>query len=247
MASILVQDAVLDMQVFTSSNRSIKNAFGRALTGAQIIGADGDVPLVRALNGVSLQFASGDRVGLIGHNGAGKSSLLRLMAGIYRPNAGHVRVEGRIGALLDMQLGLDPDFTGRENVQFVAAALGLDARATDRIVQEVAEFCELGDFMGFPARTYSAGMMARLAFGIQTAAVYDILLIDEAIGAGDAAFHTKVEKRLDEVFSRTGIVVIASHADDLLRRYCTKGVVMQGGRVAFVGPLEEALAHYHPS
>lgn len=234
------------MPVFSAGALSIKNAFGKALTGGRILDEDG-VTIVRAIDDFSLTLVAGDRVALIGHNGSGKSTLLRLMAGIYRPDLGHVRVEGSIGALLDMQLGLDPDFTGRENVQLIAASMGLDRATAAAITPEIAEFCELGGFMDLPVRTYSAGMVARLAFGIRTSVVHDVLLVDEAIGAGDASFHEKVQQRLETLLDRTKILVLASHAEDLLRRYCQKGVVLEGGRKVFFGPLDEAIDRYRSS
>ena len=243
MSCITVHHAVVDMPVFSAGALSLKNAVGKALTGGRIRDADG-VTTVRALDDVSLALKAGDRVALIGHNGSGKSTLLRLMAGIYRPDSGHVRVEGSVGALLDMQLGLDPDFTGRENVQLIAASMGLDRATSSALTPEIAEFCGLGGFMDLPVRTYSAGMVARLAFGIRTAVVHDVLLVDEAIGAGDASFHEKVQERLEYLLNKTKILVLASHAEDLLRRYCDKGVVLEGGRLVFAGSLAEALDFY---
>jgi len=247
MSLIEISHACVDIPIFTSRNRSLKNAFGKALTGGTIVGEDSGTPSVRALDDINLTLTAGDRVALIGHNGAGKSTMLRLMAGIYRPSSGHVRVEGDIGALLHMQLGLDPDFTGRENTTLIAASLGLSRAERRAIVPEVAEFCGLGDFMDLPVRTYSAGMLARLAFGIHTAVPHDVMLIDEVIAAGDVGFHEKVEARLQPLLAKAKIMVFASHDDGLLRRYCSKGIVMSAGRIAFLGQLEAALGYYHQS
>ena len=246
MTYVRIHQASVDMPVFNSRSLSIKNTIGRALTGGRIIDNHGIVT-VRALDRIELRLETGDRVALIGHNGAGKSTLLRLIAGIYRPDSGFVEVEGRIGALLAMHLGMEPDFTGRENMMLTAASLGLSHEESLAIVPEVAEFCELGDFLDLPIQTYSTGMLARLAFGIHTSIAHDIMLVDEVIGAGDMGFHDKVRGRLEQLISRARILVLASHADDVLRRYCTKGIVMAGGRIIFSGQLDEALDFYHAS
>ncbi|MFC3725794.1 ABC transporter ATP-binding protein [Neoaquamicrobium sediminum] len=241
-----VHDACVDIPVFDSRSLSIKNTIGKAITGGRII-ADRGVVSVRALDGINLRLETGDRVALIGHNGAGKSTLLRLLAGIYRPDVGFVNVEGRVGALLSMHLGMEPDFTGRENLMLVAASLGLSEKERNAIVPEVAEFCELGDFIDLPIQTYSAGMLARLAFGIHTSIAHDIMLIDEVIGAGDMGFHDKMRARLEQMLARARILVLASHAEDVLRLYCTTGVVMSAGRMIFSGPLDDAFDFYHSS
>lgn len=246
MTHVHIHDACVDIPVFDSRSLSIRNTIGKALTGGRIIGGRGGVT-VRALDGIDLRLETGDRVALIGHNGSGKSTLLRLIAGIYRPDSGFVEVEGRIGALLSMHLGMEPDFTGRENLMLVAAALGLSREETLAIVPEVAEFCELGDFLDLPIHTYSAGMLARLAFGIHTSIAHDVMLVDEVIGAGDMGFHDKMRARFEQMLSQARILVLASHADDVLRLYCSKGVVMAGGKMNFFGPLDEALDFYHRS
>jgi ABC-2 type transport system ATP-binding protein/lipopolysaccharide transport system ATP-binding protein len=246
MTHVHIHNACVDIPVFDSRSLSIKNAIGKALTGGRIIQNRGAVT-VRALDGIDLHLESGDRVALIGHNGSGKSTLLRLIAGIYRPDSGYVEVDGRIGALLSMHLGMEPDFTGRENLMLVAASLGLSHEETLAIVPDVAEFCELGDFLDLPIQTYSAGMLARLAFGIHTSIAHDIMLVDEVIGAGDLGFHDKMRARFEQMLSQARILVLASHADDVLRLYCSKGAVMTGGRMSFFGPLDEALEFYHRS
>jgi len=243
-ASIQIVDATVDMQVFTARTVSLKNALGRALTGGRVSQGDG-VPTVRALDGINLTIEAGERVALIGHNGAGKSTLLRLMAGIYRPTTGHVRVAGSIGAMLDTQLGMDPDFTGRENALLMAAALGLSRAESRAIIPGVIEFCGLGTFMDLPVRTYSSGMLARLAFGVHTAVSQDVMLVDEVIGAGDAAFHDKVQGRLADFMQKAQIMVLASHSDGVLERYCNRGIVMSAGTIVQDAPLKDALDFYH--
>ena len=152
-----------------------------------------DIVTVRAIDGINLEINDGDRIGLIGHNGSGKTTLLRVLAGIYKPNGGTITIEGRVGALLHPNAGMDPESTGIENIYLRGYMLGMSRREITAKLDDIAEFTELGDFLELPMRTYSAGMFARLAFAVSTAAHNDILLIDEGLGAGDAEFQKKVQ------------------------------------------------------
>ena len=193
--------------------------------------AKDDSVSVKALVDVSLEIASGDRIGLAGHNGAGKTTLLRVVAGIYHPTAGRVSVSGTVGALLSPQGGMDPDLSGIENIYLKGRLLGLSKTEIDVLAEEVADFTDLGQFISLPLRTYSAGMVARLAFAISTAIKPSILLIDEGIGAGDAGFKDKVKARVDAFVARSQIVVLASHDVSLMERLCNRIVRLEHGRV----------------
>jgi lipopolysaccharide transport system ATP-binding protein len=167
----------------------------------------------------------------VGHNGAGKSTLLRVLAGIYKPVAGSVRIEGRVGTLLNPSAGIDPEATGIENIYLRGRILGMSTREIAAQVDDIASFSDLGNFIELPMRTYSTGMQARLAFAISTAMKNDILLIDEGIGAGDEAFQEKAYRRVENLFARTSIVLLASHSDQLIDRYCNRRLTMEHGRV----------------
>lgn len=246
MASIELEDVVVSFPVYDQSSRSLKKRLISATTGGRIEAASesGKIKVVRALDGVSLALAHGDRVGLVGHNGAGKTTLLRVLAGIYEPTMGTARIDGHTAPLFDVALGMDPESTGYENIVLRGLFLGLSRREIDERVEEIAEFTELGEFLKLPIRTYSAGMRMRLAFAVSTSIDPDILLLDEGIGAGDAAFLEKAQQRLREFTEKAAIIVLASHSDSLVRQMCEKAVLMEHGRVLRMGATEEVLDAY---
>jgi ABC-type polysaccharide/polyol phosphate transport system ATPase subunit len=200
--------------------------------------------VIKALDGVSFDIHEGDRIGLLGHNGSGKTTLLRTLAGIYEPVSGVVRTSGRIIPLFDLQLGMDYDATGMENIWLRGKMLDLTNKQIKDALDDVAEFTELGDYLYMPIRTYSQGMMVRLAFGISTAVTPEILILDEMIGAGDAAFLARANVRLQNFIAKTGILVIASHSTGILRQWCNVGMLLERGKLIAHAPLEEVLARY---
>jgi ABC-2 type transport system ATP-binding protein/lipopolysaccharide transport system ATP-binding protein len=244
MPSIELHNVSVAFPIYSAGNRSLKKAMLSVTTGGRI-GNDARQVVIQALDQVSFSFNAGDRVALIGHNGAGKTTLLRVLAGIYEPRAGWISVEGRVTPVFDVNLGIDPERTGYDNIILRGLYLGLKkAEILDRR-DSVAEFTELGPFLDLPVRTYSAGMLARLAFAMATCIEPDILLLDEGIGAGDAEFLEKANTRLDQFISKAGIVVLASHSVDLVRKLCTKGVLMEHGRLVQSGELDDVLRDYH--
>ena len=243
MASIELHNVSVAFPIYSAGSRSFKNAMLAATTGGRI-GNEAKHVVVQALDQVSLQFQKGDRVALIGHNGAGKTTLLRVLAGIYEPRVGWVKVEGRVTPMFDINLGIDPESTGYENIILRGLYLGLTRAEIMERRDSVAEFTELGPFLDFPVRTYSAGMHARLAFAMATCINPEILLLDEGIGAGDASFMEKANERLAQFIAKTGILVLASHTDALVRKLCNKAVLMEHGRAVWVGEVDEGLAVY---
>jgi ABC-2 type transport system ATP-binding protein/lipopolysaccharide transport system ATP-binding protein len=183
-------------------------------------------------------------VGLVGHNGAGKTTLLRVLAGIYEPTIGKAKISGHAAPLFDVALGMDPESTGYENIVLRGLFLGLSKSEIDARVDEIAEFTELGSFLELPIRTYSAGMRMRLAFAVSTSIEPDILLLDEGIGAGDAAFLEKASRRLKEFTEKAAIIVLASHSEALITQMCDKAVLMEHGKILRVGETEDVLEHY---
>jgi ABC-2 type transport system ATP-binding protein len=243
MASIELSDVSISFPIYSAGTRSLKNAMIAATTGGRI-GNDANHVVIQALDHVSLKFNQGDRVALIGHNGAGKTTLLRVLAGILEPREGSVRIEGRVTPMFDISLGIDWESTGYENIMLRGLYLGLSKAQILERVDGVASFTELGAFLDLPVRTYSAGMQARLSFAMATCIDPEIILLDEGIGAGDAEFLEKANDRLDMFVEKAGIIVLASHSADLIRLMCTKGIVMEHGRVKWVGEVEEAIAVY---
>lgn len=246
MASIELENVVVSFPVYDQGARSLKKRIISATTGGRIESdaGSGKISVVQALDGVTLRLQHGDRVGLVGHNGAGKTTLLRVLAGIYEPTIGSAKISGHAAPLFDVALGMDPESTGYENIMLRGLFLGLSHKEIDARIEEIAEFTELGSFLELPIRTYSAGMRMRLAFAVSTSIEPDILLLDEGIGAGDAAFLEKANRRLKEFTEKAAIIVLASHSEPLIRQMCDKAVLMEHGKVLQVGKTEEVLEHY---
>ena len=244
MASITLNSVSVDFPIYNMSSRSLKKHFLRLTTGGTLSNEDHKCVVVKELDNVTFRIDHGDRVGLIGHNGAGKSTLLRVLAKIYEPTTGNIHFEGKVSPLLDITLGINPESTGYENIILRGLLLGLSRKEITSKAKEIAEFTELGDYLSVPIRTYSSGMLLRLAFGVATSISPEILLMDEAIGAGDASFLDKAQKKLDSLIEQSSIVVIASHSNEVIRKTCNKAILMDSGKVKYFGPVEEALNHY---
>lgn len=237
MAHIHIRNLSVDFPIYGSSSRSLKNTLMSQATGGRIMPGARDLVVVRAIDDVSFDIEDGERIGLVGHNGSGKTTLLRVLSGIYKPTGGSVEIAGSVGTLLDPAAGMDPEATGLENIFLRGRVLGMSRAQIRNAIDDIADFTDLGDFLTLPMKTFSAGMSARLAFGISTSMQHDILLIDEGIGAGDPAFQEKAQQRIHGLFSRTSIVVLASHSPDLIARYCTRRVTMEHGAIANVEPV----------
>ncbi len=243
MTSITLDRVSIEFPIASLRERSIKS---QALRKARSVGGKlhataGGLTVVRALDQVSLDFREGDRVALVGHNGAGKTTFLRTLAGIYAPTRGVMTATGRVVPMFDIFLGIDEEATGYENIVLRGLVLGLSRKEIDARIDEIAEFSDLGPYIDLPMRTYSAGMMFRLMFSITTSVAGDIVLMDEWISSGDAAFASKAEARLSEVVGKFGIVVLATHSMWLVRRLCNRVILLEGGQVKADGGVEEVL------
>ncbi len=243
MVAIRTHQASVDFPIFDAKTRSLKKAV-LGMVGGNISSDERKVPVIQALHDISVTIAEGDRVALVGHNGAGKSTLLRLFSGIYEPTRGTATIEGRVAPVFDLGVGMDPEISGYENIIIRGLFLGMNRRQMEARIDEIAEFTELGNFLSMPLRTYSTGMRVRLALGVVTSIDPEILLFDEGIGAVDAAFLEKAKSRLEELVSRAGLLVFASHSDEFLRRLCTSAIWMEHGRVKQQGDLREVLTAY---
>jgi ABC-2 type transport system ATP-binding protein len=180
----------------------------------------------------------------VGHNGAGKSTLLRLLSGIYEPTRGTAEIHGRVAPVFDLGVGMDPEISGYENILIRGLFLGMTRRQMQDRVDDIAEFTELGDFLSLPLRTYSTGMRIRLALGVVTSIDPEILLLDEGIGAVDAAFMERARDRLADLVKRAGLLVFASHSEEFLRQLCDSAVWLDHGRVRAQGGLDDVLRQY---
>jgi lipopolysaccharide transport system ATP-binding protein len=202
---------------------------------------------IHALRGVSLTIREGERVGIIGPNGAGKSTLLKVMARIYPPIGGEVKVEGRVCPLFEFVTGFEMEASGWDNIRTRALLLGMSPREVERKIEEIGRFTGLEEFLDFPVRCYSSGMLLRLAFAASTAVDPEILLLDEVMAAGDAAFIERARARINGVMERASIVVFASHSLNLLPEFCGRTIWLDCGRVAADGPTKEVVEAYAAS
>lgn len=244
MSEVLVENITVEYPIFHASSRSLKKTIFAISTGG-IIGSDAkNKKVVKALDQISFSLKKGDRLALIGHNGAGKTTLLRTLAGIYQPNNGKMKIAGKITPMFDKGVGIDKEATGYENIIARGLFLGLSKKFIEDKVAEIAEFVDLGDFLYMPVHTYSSGMNIRLAFAVSTCFHPEILLLDEWIGAGDANFRQKANERLQQMLEQTSILVLASHSQAIIKKWCNKALWLEHGKVKEFGDLAPVLNHY---
>ncbi len=247
MASITLENVSVDFPIYGGGSRSLKKSLIRAGTGGRFARDAGDRICVRALDNVSLEIEDGDRLGIVGPNGAGKTTLLRVLAGVYEPAYGTVCRNGHVSTLFDATLGMDMEATGYENIRLRSLFLGVSPREARRMMDEIAEFTDLGGYLAMPMRTYSGGMKLRLALAVSTCFDPEILLMDEWIGMGDAHFLEKAKGRMDRFVGRTSILVIASHSETLIERLCNKALLLNRGEVMAAGTVDEVVNAYRTS
>jgi ABC-type polysaccharide/polyol phosphate transport system ATPase subunit len=245
LAQIVLRNVVAEFPIYGSA-LSLRNAlFGRVVGGVLRRQRDaGKRVVVRALDNVSLTINHGDQLGIVGHNGAGKSTMLRVLAGIYEPSQGSIELEGRVSPLFSTSPGLDLDDTGYENIVTCGLMLGMTRKEIERKMPQIEAFSELSGYLALPARTYSTGMLVRLGFAIATAIDPEILLLDEELGAGDARFARHAAERVSNLIERSSIMVFASHSEDLIRQMCNRAILLDHGRLIADGPTEDVLDMY---
>lgn len=197
-----------------------------------------------ALHNVSFNLRQGDRLGLLGRNGSGKSTLLKALSGIYPPTSGTITIKGKVASIFNASLGFMPQATGYENILLRGTLLGMSYQQVQSLIPYVAEFSELGDWLRQPVASYSSGMALRLAFAITTAVESDILLLDEWLGAGDAQFLRKARARMTELVERAGILVLATHNLELMKKTCNKVAVIDDAKMLHFGSAEDVIPLY---
>lgn len=245
MAQIVLNNVVADFPVY-GTQTSLRNALlGRVVGGVLRRQSDASKRVVvRALDDVCLTINHGDRLGIIGHNGAGKSTMLRVFAGIYEPSQGAISIDGVVSPLFNASPGMHPDDTGYENIVTCGLLLGMTLGEIEQKTPDIEEFCELSDYLQLPVRTYSTGMLMRLGFAIATSIDPEILLLDEELGTGDARFATRAAKRVEAMISRSSIMVLASHSESLIRKMCNRAILLDHGRIIADGPTTDVLEFY---
>jgi len=239
-----LRDVWLRIPVLTMETRSLKKALIRSVTGGALrkVGSGAEI---EALRGITCTIRHGERVALIGHNGAGKSTFLRLVSGIYQPTSGFFRAHCPVYPMIQKSFITSPDLSGMQAAKGHYLLMYGNLRGFDAFIQDVIEFSGLGDYIHLPMKGYSEGMDARLLFSMLTATQHDCLALDEGFGAGDARFFERAQRRMEDFIGSAGTLLLASHATELLRQFCTRGLVFHQGEIACDAPLEEALAFYN--
>ncbi len=231
----------IEFPLYHFGARSLKKRL-LARAGARVRTDDANRVVVSALRDLNFAISRGERVALVGHNGSGKTTLLRALAGIYEPVGGSLRVEGEVGSLIDPAAGLDVDSTGRENIRLRGLYGGLNEEELQKLEEAASAFSGLGEFLDVPTRGYSAGMQVRLSFAMATTMTPQVLLMDEWFLAGDADFMLRAEERLVDLVRGAEILVIATHDESVVRRWCTRAIRLEAGRIVADGPVAEVLA-----
>jgi ABC-2 type transport system ATP-binding protein/lipopolysaccharide transport system ATP-binding protein len=241
--SIKLANASVELPIYNAAGRSLRNTIFRRVGGA--VGSnDSDVVTVRALSDVTVSVSPGDRLAIMGHNGSGKSTILRVFAGAFEPSSGLAEISGTVSSLLDITMGMDPELTGAENVVLRGVFVGLSIKEARERIPEIEEFSELGGFMNLPLRTYSSGMVLRLAFAVSTVRHSDILLLDELISVGDRSFAARARERIDAMIDNASILALASHDFGTMKQYCNRAILLQSGSLVADGPVDAVIERY---
>lgn len=197
-----------------------------------------------ALKDISFKVEKGDRVGVMGFNGAGKSTLLKTIAGVLKPTMGSVKVSGVIAPMLELGAGFDMNYTGAENIYLYGATMGFSRKFIEEKYDEIVEFSELGEFIDAPLKSYSSGMKSRLGFAIATAVKPDVLILDEVLSVGDAAFKDKSEQRILDMMEDGVTVLFVSHSTERVKKICNKAIILTKGQLVASGEVNEICDMY---
>ena len=243
MAAVALKNVTVQIPIYDIGGSSLRKVILSKTVGGRFE-QSGSHLVVDALKDVSFEAHDGDRIALVGNNGSGKSTLLRVLSDVYPATAGTVQVVGEVSPMFDAMLGMSMDATGMENIWICGRLWGLSQTQIKDSLDDISEFTELGDYLNVPVRTYSTGMMLRLAFAIATVRDPEILLLDEVVGVGDSAFFEKAFRRLQGIIRRSQILFLASHIDDILRKVCNKALWLDHGKLVQYGEFEKVIAAY---
>ena len=243
MSRLLLEKVSLSYPVYGANGRSFKSGIFNMATGGRLA-KNHYMITIEALKDINLDLNPGDRLGLVGHNGAGKTTLLKVLGQIYEPTNGRLTVKGTSNCLFDMMMGMDHESSGYENIMLRGLIFGLSRREVKKLIPEIEEFSELGEFLKMPIKTYSSGMMVRLAFAIITSIPSEILLLDEIMNVGDARFMEKAKIRMKNFIHQADILVLSTHDPIIMKEFCNKALWLEHGHVKMFGPIDEVLQHY---
>lgn len=201
-----------------------------------------------AVSDLNFSICEGEAVAILGKNGAGKSTILKMITGVSYPTKGSITVKGRVGALLELSSGFDPEFTGRENIYLKGQLAGMKNEEIEAVEEDIVAFADIGEYIDQPLRTYSSGMKARLGFAVNVCIEPDILIVDEALSVGDAKFSAKCKKRINEMIKNDGVTFLfVTHSTETAKKFCKRGIVLRSGRMLFDGEIKEAVRMYNES
>ena len=242
--AVELRDVTVEYPIYAAGARSLRTALLQGGVGG-FIGRDRKKrPVVEALRRITLQIDQGERVGLIGRNGAGKTTLLKVLSGVCYPSAGTYLHRGKISSLMAAGSFMEPEMTGYENIYYMGLLMGFSRAEVDRLMPEIETFTELSEYLHMPTRTYSSGMRLRLSFAMITSIEPDILILDEAIGAGDAHFVKKAMERATQFYQQANVIVIASHSFEILRQMCNRAILLEKGEILHDGSVDETIEAY---
>jgi len=245
--AIEIKNLSLTIPIYYLESRSLTKRLTKKvinITGGELTKSKQGANII-ALNNINLTIMKGEKVGLIGHNGSGKTSFLRLISGIYEPTAGQINLSVEVYPMLQKTFLTSPELSGIDACKAYFLLKNYSLKGFESFLNEIIEFSGLGTYISLPVKTYSEGMSARLIFSILTSSHHECLAIDEGFGTGDAEFFDRAEERMEKFMESAGTLFLASHSEELLKQFCNRGIVFSHGSIVYDGPLEVALTYYH--
>jgi lipopolysaccharide transport system ATP-binding protein len=242
--SINLENVSVNFPIFNANTYSLKNRIIKSVMGKITLNNQHEVVQIDALKNINIKIKSGERIGVIGGNGSGKSTFLRLCSRIYEPSTGTININGNVSSLINVNIGIDPESTGRENIKLRLVMLGFNNNQINELFNEIIQFSELNQFIDLPFYTYSTGMQLRLAFATSVFIKPEILIMDEWLATGDKDFQEKSEKKLNSIIENSKILILASHSKDLILKTCTRVIWLENGHIKSDGLTKEITQAY---
>ena len=242
---IKLEEISLSIPIFTNETRQFKKTLIRSVTGGLLQKSSAEVTYIKALDNINCLIDKGDRIALIGHNGSGKTTFLKIISGIYKPSSGNIFKNVKVFPMINKSFLTSSELSGYVAARSYYMMINGSKNGFDQYLEEVVNFSGIGDYIYLPIKTYSQGMASRLNFTILTSFDFECLALDEGFGAGDSNFTEKAEERTNEFIDKAGTLIFASHSDSLLQRFCNRGIVFDKGSITFDGKLDDALDFYY--